>query len=88
VKVNGTSCITFKSGISLLISCRVNGKLTRKPFGTTVSQVINDKQSALNSLVLIRHMAGGGYAAVEFPRTLEAAREVTLLNGDRLSWGD
>ena len=88
VKVNGTSCITFESGISLLISCRVNGKLTSKPLGTTVNQVIKDKQSALNSLILIRHMAGGGYAAVDFPRTLEAAREVILLNGDRISWGD
>ncbi len=87
VNGNETSCIFFaKSAVSLMISCSVNGKLSYKPLGTTVSQVINDSQPALNSLVLTRRIMSGGYAAISFPRTLEAAGQVMIINGDRLSW--
>ena len=87
VNVNGTNCIPFtRSAVSLMISCRVNGKLSYKPLGTTVSQVIKDSQPALNSLVLTRSMTSGAYATLSFPRTLEAAGQVMLVNGDMLSW--
>jgi len=87
VNTQATSCIPFaKSAVSLMISCRVNGKLSYKPLGTTVSQVIKDSQPALNSLVLTRSMTSGAYATLSFPRTLEAAGQLMLVNGDKLSW--
>ena len=87
VNVNETSCIYFtKSAVSLMISCSINGKLSYKPLGTTVSQVINDSRPALDSLVLTRKRMSGGYAEISFPRTLEAAGQVMIINGDRLSW--
>jgi hypothetical protein len=87
VSVDGTTCISFtKSAVSLMISCRINGKLSYKALGTTVSQAIKDSQPALNSLVLTRRMTNGGYAAFVFPRSLEAANQMMLVNGDSLSW--
>jgi hypothetical protein len=35
---------------------------------------------------VMRRLASGGYAEVLFPRTMESARQVVLLPGDRVHW--
>lgn len=84
---DNVSCTVFQSaGVSLLISCRINGKKEYKAFGTTVSQIINDKDRVLERLTLKRKTTNGHYASVSFPTTIEAARQIILLDGDQLSW--
>jgi len=81
------SCTVFLGvGVSLLISCRINGKNEYKALGTTVSQVINDDKKVLETLVIKRKTTNNHYTGVSFPATMEAARQIILLDGDQLSW--
>jgi hypothetical protein len=86
-------CISFASGtaVSLLSPMRVNGKPELRPFGTTMAYIL-DTQShnaldhALQTASLRRHLVRGGYAEVEFPRTLDAVAQIILLPNDVLAW--
>jgi len=79
-------CTTFNSSVSLLIPCWINGKLSYKPFGTTVAQVLGNDPAKLKTASLMRPLNLGGYGAIVFPKTLEAASQIILQNGDRLAW--
>jgi hypothetical protein len=79
-------CIKFQPGVSLLIKLTLNGKQSYKPFGTTLGQVVPDSPKSIQTLSLRRHMRSGAYAEVIFPKTLDAALQLVLIDGDRLSW--
>ena len=73
------------------MSVWVNGRLTYNSLGATVGSVLgrlpdSERNSALATVSLERPLADGGYARVDFPHDLEGARNVILLNGDRLAW--
>jgi len=79
------------SAVSVLMSVWVNGRLTYNSLGATVGSVLgrlpdSERNSALATVSLERPLADGGYARVDFPHDLEGARNVILLNGDRLAW--
>jgi len=88
-------CISFgeKTAVSLLASVWINGRLLYRPLGTTVGYMIetlsksgSEQARALETISVRRPLTTGGYAAVNFPKTLASANQVILLNGDRLSW--
>ncbi len=86
-RTHDVSCITFPTeGVSLFLLCRINGKKEYKPFGTTVSQVINDKQTVLETLTVNRRISNGRYVNLGFPKTMEAVRQIILVDGDEVSW--
>jgi hypothetical protein len=85
-------CVTFKDdSVSLLSTIRINEQLVLYPFGTQLAVILQklpqDKQTqALVKVQVMRRLASGGYAEVLFPRTMESARQVVLLPGDRVHW--
>jgi hypothetical protein len=88
-------CVSFGKGtaVSVLSSVWINDRLRYLPLGTTVGYVVevhskdgHEQAPALQTISLKRPLATGGYAEVTFPRALASARQVILLNGDRLSW--
>jgi hypothetical protein len=77
--------------VSVLMSVWVNGRLTYNSLSATVGSLLgrlpeSERNSALATVSLERPLVGGGYARVIFPHDLEGARNVILLNGDRLAW--
>ncbi|MDR3751107.1 MAG: hypothetical protein P4K94_06430 [Terracidiphilus sp.] len=79
------------SAVSVLMSVWVNGHRTYSPLGTTLGSLLgrlpdSERNQALATLSMERPLVGGGYAPVNFPRDLDSARNVILLNGDRLTW--
>jgi hypothetical protein len=85
-------CVTFKDdSVSLLSPIRVNEHLFFYPFGTQLAIVLQglprDKQTeALATIRVMRAVAGGDYAEVLFPKTMEGARQLVLLPEDRVRW--
>jgi hypothetical protein len=85
-------CVTFKDdSVSLLSPIRINEHLVFYPFGTQLAIILPEpprgKQAeALATARVMRRLAGGDYAEVLFPRTMEGARQLVLLPGDRVSW--
>ncbi|HEY1895576.1 MAG TPA: hypothetical protein VGG62_04850 [Terracidiphilus sp.] len=87
------ACLFFDkdSAVSVLMSVWVNGRRLYHPLGTTVGSLIgrlpeSEANGALATVSMERPLVGGGYARVNFPHDAEAARQVLLLNGDRLTW--
>jgi hypothetical protein len=85
-------CVTFKDdSVSLLSAIRVNEHLAFYPFGTQLAFILpepsGDKQTqALETVRVMRRLGRGGYAEILFPRTMESARQVVLLPGDKVDW--
>jgi hypothetical protein len=77
--------------VSVLISIWVNGRHSYRPLTTTLGSLIgllpeSDVNRALETVSIDRPLLGGGYARVNFPRNMESASKIILLNGDRLTW--
>jgi hypothetical protein len=90
---SGLECLFLgkDSAVSVLMSIWVNGRHTYNSVGATVGSLLgrlpdSERNSALAAVSLERPLVGGGYARVNFPHDLEGARNVILLNGDRLAW--
>jgi len=90
---SGLQCLFLgkDAAVSVLMSVWVNGRHTYNSVGATVGSVLgrlpeSQRNSALATVSLERPLAGGGYARVDFSHDLESARNVILLNGDRLAW--
>ncbi len=93
-------CISFgtETAVSLLSSVRINGKTELRPFGTTMGYLIDVASSGagrsntaaltqtLQTASLSRPLAGGGYAEVTFPKTIDSVNQIVLLPGDHLAW--
>ena len=85
-------CVTFKDdSVSLLSPIRINGHSVLYPFGTQLAIILPEaprgKQTeALATVRVMRRLASGDYAEVLFPRTMEGARQLVLLPGDRVHW--
>jgi hypothetical protein len=85
-------CVTFKDdSVSLLSPIRINEHLVFYPFGTQLAIILPEpprgKQTeALATVRVMRRLAGGDYAEILFPRTMEGARQLVLLPGDRVYW--
>jgi hypothetical protein len=85
-------CVTFKDdSVSLLSPIRVNEHLIFYPFGTQLLFILPelppDKQTqALATVRVMRRLPRGDYAEILFSRTMESARQVVLLPGDRVDW--
>jgi hypothetical protein len=80
-------CMVFDgTAVNLLSSVRINGKEQLLPFGTSLGYVVDVKAKggSLETLSLKRQLATGDYAAVRFPRTLDAVQQIVLLPGDQL----
>jgi hypothetical protein len=90
---SGLACLFFDkdTAVSVLMSVWVTGRRSYHPLGTTVGSLIgrlpeSEANGALATVSMERPLVGGGYARVNFPHDAEAARQVLLLNGDRLTW--
>jgi hypothetical protein len=90
---NGLACLFLgkDSAVSVLMSIWVNGRRTYSPLTATAGSLLgrlpeSERDRALETVTLERPLVGGGYARVHFAHDLEGARNVILLNGDRLSW--
>jgi hypothetical protein len=85
-------CVTFKDdSVSLLSSIWVNEHGVFYPFGTQLAILLQglprDQQTeALSTVRVMRPLARGDYAEVLFPKTMEGARQLVLLPGDRVHW--
>ncbi len=86
VNAPGVTCITFRSGVSLLLACRANGKVEYHAPGTALSQLLDEHNAALTAVLVRRRQADGSYAPLLFPPTKEAARRILLQNGDEVTW--
>ena len=86
ITVPGVKCITFRSAVSLLLACRVNGHLKYYAPGTALSQLLEGKWLEITSLTMRRRRADGTYATVVFPATSVAASHIVLQNADEISW--
>ena len=88
----GLVCVIFvNDSVSLLTSLWVNGRSTLYPLGTQLVTLLSElpqaKQAkALSSARVMRPLASGAYAQILFSKTMEGARQVTLLPGDRVAW--
>ena len=90
---SGLQCLFLgkDAAVSVLMSVWVNGRHTYNSVGATAGSLLgrlpdSERNRALATVSLERPLAGGGYARVNFPHDLEGARNVILLNGDRLAW--
>jgi hypothetical protein len=85
-------CVVFKDdSVSLLSPIRINEHLDFYPFGTQLAIILPEpapgKQTeALATVRVMRRLAGGDYAEVLFPKTMEGARQLVLLPEDRVHW--
>jgi hypothetical protein len=86
-------CLLFSSGtaVSLMSSVDLNGKAELLPFGTSVGYMVDissrgNSGHTLKTVSLSRMLMGGGYANINFRKTLEAVQQIVLLPGDRLDW--
>jgi hypothetical protein len=91
--IGGFSCFSFHGSVSIFSTVWVNNRRYDAPLGTslgsllqTVLQSDSARSIALQSISLRRQLEVGGVATVECPRTLDAAKQVILLTGDRVSW--
>ncbi len=88
----GVVCIDLPPGsVSLFSIIWVNGRHTSCPFGTSLASLLfllpPPKQArALESVQVIRQLSLGRYAGIQFTRTVEGARQLLLLPGDRIEW--
>ena len=69
----------------------VNGGRRTSSFGTWLASIfeglpLNQQAGALQSAEVTRQLYSGNIAPIEFTRTMEGAREVLLLPGDRIRW--
>jgi hypothetical protein len=93
-------CISFGTGtaVSLLSSVRINGKAELRPFGTSVGYLLDVAVSGtgrrdaaaqtqvLQTASVHRSLLEGGYAEVDFPKTIDSVNQIVLLPGDRVAW--
>lgn len=88
----GIVCIEFPPGsISLFSTVWVNGHRATCPFGAPLTSILFPlsplKQAkALESIRVMRRLDRDRYAAIQFTRTPDGARQVLLLPGDRIEW--
>jgi hypothetical protein len=90
---SGLGCLFLgkDSAVSVLMTVWMNGRRTYISLGATVGSQLgrlpeSERTQALATVSLERPLVGGGYARVEFPHDPESARNVILLNEDRLAW--
>jgi hypothetical protein len=87
-------CIALPSGsVSLFSILELNGRPTASPFGTSLASLLfllppPRQAAALQSVQVFRPLAPGRYAGIQITRTLEGARQLLLLPGDRIQWSD
>jgi hypothetical protein len=85
-----TACIELPSGsVSLFSIIRINGRRMTCPFGTSLASLLlllppQKQTEVLESIQVGRRVSFNGYAGIQFLRTIEGARELLLLPGDRL----
>ena len=77
-------CIAFPSAVSLLLACRLNGRLEYRAPGTTLSQLLDEQRANIASVTMRRRQTDGSYAPLLFPVTTQAATHVLLQNGDEI----
>jgi len=88
----GTACIDFPAGsISLFSTVWVNGHKTSCSFGVPLASLLyplaaKEQARALESMRVSRRLVSDQYADIRFTRTLEGARRLLLLPGDRVEW--
>jgi hypothetical protein len=95
IALESVACVTFesKSAVSLFTSISLNNRMVYVPFGTTLRNLIEthtkneaNQVQAIQTVTLLRPLSLGGYASIIFPKTLEDARQLILLSGDRIAW--
>lgn len=85
-----TACIELPSGSASLFSfIWINDRRMSCPFGTSLASLLllvppQKQTEVLESIQVGRRVSFDRYAGIQFPRTIEAARELLLLPGDRL----
>lgn len=85
-------CVELPRGsVSIFSTLWINGHPHKYPFGTSLAILImsrpaSEQQKALDSVHVSRRLAGNEYAEIQFPRTLDGAREVLLIPDDRVQW--
>jgi hypothetical protein len=88
----GTACIAFPPGsVSLFSTVWVNGHKTTCPFGVPLASLLyalppTEQAKALESIRVMRLLISDRYAEIHLTRTLEGARELLILPGDRIEW--
>jgi len=88
----GAVCVDLPDGsVSLFSIVWINGRRTTCPFGTSLASLLfllpPPKQAeALESVQVIRQLSLGIYARIRITRTVEDARKLLLLPGDRIVW--
>jgi hypothetical protein len=97
---SSVECVSFgtKTAVSLLSSVSINGTTELRPFGTTFGYLIDVAGSAkghnevaaethlLRQASLHRSLVQGGYAEVDFRKTLDSVNQIVLLPGDKVAW--
>jgi hypothetical protein len=85
-------CMELPRGsVSIFSTVWINGHQRAYPFGTSLAVIVtslpsSEQRKALDSIRVFRQLARNDYAEIQFPRTLDGAREVLLIPDDRVQW--
>ena len=85
-------CVQLPRGsVSIFSTLWINGHPRAYPFGTSLAILVmsrppSEQRKALDSIRVFRRLAHNDYAEIQFPRTLDGAREVLLVPDDRVQW--
>lgn len=85
-------CMELPRGsVSIFSTVWINGHQRAYPFGTSLAVIVtslppSEQRKALDSIRVFRQLARKDYAEIQFPRTLDGARQVLLIPDDRVQW--
>ncbi len=78
-------CLLVEAAVSLLIECRLDGKPVLQPLGTTLGQLLHDRDAVLPAVKIRRRLSSGAWNDLDFPHTTAAAGRLVLVDGDEVT---